>query len=333
MDVLVTGGAGYIGSGLLLKLGRELPDVTITSLDNLSTGDYCHVNHLKKDKRYRLLVGDVREKSDLKKAITEDTAVVVHMAAMPGLELCRKQPKKAIDTNIYGAHLLLEEAVSKNVERFIFTSSAAVYGTPQQQPVAETHPLKPINLYGVTKVAAEQLINASHMAHGLATTIVRLSNVYGLSAYTRLNSVIPRFVWQAVNNEPLTIRADGKQQRDFVHVHDVIDAVIRCIKAQKQAVAGETFNIGGEALTVNQIAETVTQEAEQRLGKKILKIFVPLEPDEVYTPSFRYDYRKAYERIGYVPKRKVSQGVPELFDYALNIKRQETQQAKKTCMS
>ena len=199
MDVLVTGGAGYIGSGLLLKLGKEFPDATITSLDNLSTGDYRHVNHLKKDKRYRLLVGDVRKKSDLKKAMTEDTAVVVHMAAMPGLELCRKQPKKAIDTNVYGTHLLLEEAVTQNVERFIFTSSAAVYGAPQQHPVAETHPLNPVNLYGVTKVAAEQLTNASHMTHGLATTILRLSNVYGISAYTRLNLVIPKFVWQAVN--------------------------------------------------------------------------------------------------------------------------------------
>jgi len=318
MNVLVTGGAGYIGSGLLLKLGKELPDATITSLDNLSTGDYRYVSHLKKDKRYRLLVGDVRKKSDLKKAMIEDTAVVVHMAAMPGIELCRKQPKKAINTNIYGTHLLLEEAASRNVERFIFTSSAAVYGTPQQQPIAETHPLKPLNLYGVTKVTAEQLINASRMTHGLATTILRLSNVYGLSAYTRLNLVIPRFVWQAINNEPLTIRADGKQQRDFVHVHDVIDAVIRCIKAQKQAVAGETFNIGGEALTVNQIAETVIQEAKQRLGKKVSKVFIPLEPDEVYTPSFSYDYRRACERIGYVPKRKVSQGVSELFNYALN---------------
>lgn len=318
MDVLVTGGAGYIGSGLLLKLGKELPDATITSLDNLSTGDYRHVSQLKKDKRYCLLVGDVRKKSDLKKAMTEDTAVVVHMAAMPGLELCRKQPKKAIDTNVYGTHLLLEEAVTQNVERFIFTSSAAVYGAPQQHPVAETHPLKPVNLYGVTKVAAEQLTNASHMTHGLATTILRLSNVYGISAYTRLNLVIPKFVWQAVNNNPLTVRADGKQQRDFVHVHDVIDAVIRCVKAQKQVVAGETFNIGGEALTVNQIAETVIQEAEQRLGKKVSKTFIPLEPDEVYTSSFNYDYRRAYERIGYMPKRKVSQGVSELFDYALS---------------
>jgi len=324
MNVLVTGGAGYIGSGLLLKLGRELPDATITSLDNLSTGDYRHVSQLKKDKRYRLLVGDVRKKSDLKKAITEDTAVVVHMAAMPGLELCRKQPKKAVDTNVYGSHLLLEEAVTHRVERFIFTSSAAVYGRPQQLPISETHPLKPVNLYGVTKVAAEQLINASHMTHGLATTILRLSNVYGLSVYTRLNLVIPRFVWQAVNNKPITVRADGKQQRDFVHVHDVIDAAVQCIKAQKQVVTGETFNIGGEALTVNQIAETVIREADQRLGKKILKTFIPLEPDEVYTPSFSYDCRRAHERIGYMPKRKVSQGVSELFNYALSIRHQET---------
>ncbi|MFQ5999348.1 MAG: NAD-dependent epimerase/dehydratase family protein [Candidatus Bathyarchaeia archaeon] len=320
MNILVTGGAGYIGSGLLLKLGEEFPEATITSLDNLATGDYRHVDHLKKDKRYRLLVGDIRKKSDLKKALTPDTSVVIHLAAMPGVKLCNDQPNNAINTNIYATYLLLEEAVNRNVERFIFTSSAAVYGTPQQQPITEKHPLKPINLYGVTKVSAEQLVNGCHVNRGLNTTILRLSNVYGLSAYTQWKTVIPRFVWQAVSDEPLTIRADGKQQRNFVHVQDVMDAIIQCLKAPRQATAGETFNIGGEALSVNQIAEIVIQEDQQKLGKKALKVFTSLVPGEVYTPEFNYDYERASQKIGYERKREVSQGVSELFDYALKVK-------------
>ena len=320
MNILVTGGAGYIGSGLLLKLGEEFPEATITSLDNLATGDYRYVDHLKKDKRYRLLVGDVRKKSDLKKAITPDTSMIIHLAAMPGVKLCNDQPKNAIDTNIYGTYLLLEEAVNRKVERFVFTSSAAVYGTPQQQSITEKHPLKPINLYGVTKVSAEQLVNGSRVTCGLNTTILRLSNVYGLGAYTKWETVIPRFIWQAVNDEPLTIRADGKQQRDFVHVRDVMDAVIRCLKAPRQAVAGEIFNIGGKALSVNQIAKIVVQEGQQRLDKKVLKVYIPLLPGEVYTPRFNYDYKRACRKIGYEQKREVSQGVSELFDYALKVK-------------
>ena len=94
----------------------------------------------------------------------------------------------------------LEEAVKRNVERFVFTSSAAVYGTPQKQPITEEHPLKPVNLYGVTKVSAEKLVNAYHTNSGLTTTILRLSNVYGLGAYTRWKTVAPRFVWQATND-------------------------------------------------------------------------------------------------------------------------------------
>ena len=319
MNILVTGGAGYIGSGLLLRVGEEFPDVTITSIDNSTTGDYRHLEHLRKHKRYCILKGDIRKRSDLKKAITPDTTMILHLAAMPGIKLCNDQPENAIDTNIYGTHLLLEEAINQGVERFILTSSAAVYGTPQKQPIREKHPVKPINLYGVTKASAEQLVNACHLSSGLTTSIFRLSNVYGLSAYTKWNTVIPRFVWQAVNGEPLTIRADGKQQRDFVHVQDVIDAAIQCLKASRQKVAGETLNIGGEALSVNQIARMVIQEGRHWLDREVSAVHTPLGVGEVYTPDFRFDCKRASEKIGYEPKRQVSKGVSELFDYALNV--------------
>ena len=320
MNILVTGGAGYIGSGLLVKLGEEFPEATITSLDNLEIGDYRYVNYLRKDRRYRLLVGDIRKKSDLRKATTPDTAIIMHLAAIPGVKPCMDHPKKAIDTNVYGTHLLLEEAVNCNVERFIFTSSAAVYGTPQQQPITEEHPLNPINLYGVTKVSGEKLVNACHANSGLTTTILRFSNVYGLSAYTWWKTVIPKFVWQATNDQPLTIRADGKQQRNFVHVQDIIEAFIQCSKAPKKAVAGETFNLGGEALSVNHIADIIIQKAQEKLGKKISKIFVPLELGEVYTSEFNYSSKRASQKIGYKRKREVPQGVSELFDFALKVK-------------
>jgi nucleoside-diphosphate-sugar epimerase len=320
MDILVTGGAGYIGSELILKLGEEFPEATITSIDNLTIGDYRHIEHLKNDKRYRLLVGDITKKNDLRKALTQDTTAIIHAAAIPGVEACNKRPKNAIHTNVYGTHLLLEEAVNRNVERFVFNSSAAVYGTPQEQPITETHPLKPINLYGVTKVAAEKLVNARHITQGLTTTILRLSNVYGLGAYTDWKTVIPKFVWQAVKDQPLTIRADGKQQRDFVHIHDLVNAVIRCLKAPRQAVAGETYNIGGKTFSVNQIADIVTQESKQRLNREPSKVFTSLEVGEVYTPQFQYSHKKASEKIGYEPKQEMLKGVSELFNYALEVR-------------
>lgn len=320
MNILVTGGAGYIGSGFLTKLGEEFPEATITSLDNLATGNYRYVDHLKNDKHYRLLVGDIKKKSDVKKVVTQDTTVITHLAAISGVKPCRDQPKEAIETNVYGTHLLLEEAVNRKVERFIFISSAAVYGTPHKQPITEEHPLEPINLYGVTKVSGEKLVNACHTDTGLTTTILRLSNVYGVSAYTQWKTVTPRFVWQATNDQPLTIHADGKQQRDFVHVQDTTDALIRCLKAPKKAVAGKTFNLGGEALSVNSIAEIVIREGQRKLGKKTSKVFVPLEPGEVYTSEFNYSSKRASQKIGYKRKREISQGVSELFDFALKLK-------------
>lgn len=320
MNILVTGGAGYIGSGLLIKLGERFPRATITSLDNLEKGDYHYVKHLRNDRRYHLLVGDIRKKADVRKAIPQDTVTIMHLGAIPGIGPCREQPKKAIDTNIYGTHLLLEEAVKRNVKRFIFVSSAAVYGIPKQRPITEEHPLKPINLYGVTKLSGEKLVNAYYANNGLTTTILRFSNVYGMGAYTRWKTVIPKFVWQATNDQPLTIRADGKQQRNFVHVQDIIDAFIQCSKTSKKAVAGETFNLGGESLSVNQVANMVIKEGQQKLGKKISKVHVPLEPDEVYTSEFDYSSKRAFENIGYERKRKVAQSLSELFDFSLKLK-------------
>lgn len=320
MNILVTGGAGYIGSGLLIKLGERFPRATITSLDNLEKGDYHYVKHLRNDRRYHLLVGDIRKKADVRKAIPQDTVTIMHLGAIPGIGPCREQPKKAIDTNIYGTHLLLEEAVKRNVKRFIFVSSAAVYGIPKQRPITEEHPLKPINLYGVTKLSGEKLVNAYYANNGLTTTILRFSNVYGMGAYTRWKTVIPKFVWQATNDQPLTIRADGKQQRNFVHVQDIVDAFVQCSKTSKKAVAGETFNLGGESLSISQIANIVIKEGQQKLGKKISKVHVPLEPDEVYTSEFDYSSKRASEKIGYERKRKVAQSISELFDFALKLK-------------
>jgi nucleoside-diphosphate-sugar epimerase len=320
MNLLVTGGAGYVGSGLLIRLRKEFPEATITSIDNLESGNYSYFKHLKNDKYYRLLVGDIRKKSDLRKAITRDTSIIMHLAAIPGVKPCREEPQKAINTNIYGTHLLLEEAINRNIERFIFISSAAVYGTPEHQPITEEHPLKPINLYGVTKVSAEKLVNAKHINTGLITTILRLSNVYGVGVYTLWDTVIPKFVWQAINDQPLSIRADGKQQRNFVHIQDILDAIIQCLKTSKQTVTGETFNLGGEAISVNTIAELVINEGQRKLGKKISKVFVPLEPGEVYTSNFQYSSKGALQKIGYKAKQEVSQGVSGLFDFALKMK-------------
>ncbi len=312
-----------MGSRLLLTLSKVFPEATVTSIDNLATGDYGCVDALKLGKHLRLLVGDVSRKLDLQKAITKDTDAIVHLAAVPGLKLCRNNPKTAIATNFYGTHLLLEKAVEYNIEKFIFTSSAAVYGKPETQPITEEHPLKPTNLYGVTKAAAEQLINARHLSNGLSTIILRPANIYGLGVYTRWNTVVPRFIWQMVNNKPITIRADGRQERNFVHVRDITEAIVQCLKASRQVVAGETFNIGGETLSVNQVAEIIIRLGKKRLRKKIKSVYVPKEPDEVYS-EFKYDYRKASNKIDYEPRHKVTNSISELLDYALQVRAQKS---------
>lgn len=168
---------------------------------------------------------------------------MVHLAAVSGLENCRRNPDGAVLTNVLGTRNVLEAARKFDIQRVVFTSSAAVYGMPVTTPVGEDHPLRPMNLYGVTKLAGESLMRAYYDVYGLETVVLRLRNVYGVGVFTRWRTVVPRFVRQAMEGKPLTVYGDGWQTRDFVHVLDVVEAIRLVLRAEKGIVAGETFNV------------------------------------------------------------------------------------------
>jgi UDP-glucose 4-epimerase len=318
MNVLVTGGAGYIGSAAVDRLADE--GYGVVSIDNLSRGDYGYLVKYRESSRVKLAVGDICDLKELEGVLSEGEGVdaVVHMAAVPGIEMCQRSPREAVLTNVYGTHNVLEVARKYDVSKVVFASSAAVYGDPVKTPIGEDHPLIPTNLYGVTKLAAERLLESYHMGYGMDTVILRFGNVYGVGAYTHWDTVIPKFVRQALNGQALTIYGDGEQGRDFIHVWDAVEAVVLALKSEKGLVAGESFNVGvGKGTSVNSIADTVSKVFLSEYGKKVDTVSLPPRSGEARVPNFCYSIAKIRGKLGFNPEWYIEKHVKQLIEYGM----------------
>lgn len=316
MNVLVTGGAGYIGSALI----EELLDGghRVVSIDNLSRGDYKYLKKFEGNSRLKLAVGDVCDLGKLEGVMNEsgNVDVVVHLTAVPGLERCRRDPENAILTNVYGTYNVLEIARKYDVSRVVFSSSAAVFGNPIKTPIGEDHPRRPVNLYGVTKLAGEKLLESYHASYDLCTVTLRFGNVYGVGVYTYWETVIPKFVRQALGGKRLTIYGDGGQSRDFIHVWDIIQAIELMLKAEDNVVAGEAFNVGtGKPTPVNAIAEMMSKELYESCGKNVKTVHVPPRKGEVYTPDFCLLPIKIESELKFKSRWNIENGIKQLIKY------------------
>ena len=310
MRVAVTGGAGYIGSMLVKELVEEGEDVV--SVDNLMRGDYTHLREVGAHEKAELHEGDIRD-GKLLVRLFEGADAIAHLAALPGLVLCRERPEEAVSINIYGTHQVLDAARKLDIEKVVFCSSAAVYGRPVELPVTESHPLRPLNLYGVTKLSGEKLMETYWDNHGIETIILRFGNVYGVGILTNYETVIPKFVRQGLDGEPLTVYGDGDSSRDFVHVEDIVKAIILSLTVNGKG--GEVYNVGGETLKIGALAKLVSESLEEATGRGANIINLPQRPGE--TKHFSYDLHKIENDLGYRPKWSVRNGVRQIIKYRL----------------
>jgi UDP-glucose 4-epimerase len=308
MRVAVTGGAGYIGSTLVVKL-LERGDAVV-SIDDQSIGDYSHLKNQWQDEKAECVVGDIRD-LELLAEKWEGSDAVAHLAAMPGLVRCNEHPEEAVSVNVYGTYQVMEAARRLDIGRVVFCSSASTYGVPVQMPVTEEHPQRPLNLYGVTKVAGEQIVNTYWDNHGIETVNLRFGNIYGVGVFTRWDTVIPKFVNQGMSGEPLTVYGDGEYSRDFVHVQDISEAMM--LSLTKDGIGGETFNVGGETLTVNRIADIVKEEIAAETGGAAEAVNTAPRPGE--TKRFSYDLTKIRGVLGFENRWTVREGVRQLIKY------------------
>ena len=252
MKALVTGGAGFIGShlvDLLLAKGCE-----VVVIDNLATGRLSQV-----PQEVFFIQGDVGDSQLLAKALP-GCDVVFHLAAVSSVQDSLDRPIEVHNTNLTATLALLEASVRHKVPRFVFSSSAAVYGDGGGEPAREDMAPKPMSHYAVQKLASEHYCQVYHRLHGLETVCLRYFNVYGprQRADSPYSGVIAKFIDAARAGRPITIFGDGEQTRDFCHVKDV--ALANFLSATQDAtnISGEVFNVGtGRSTSVNDLARLV----------------------------------------------------------------------------
>ena len=243
--VLVTGGAGFIGSHLVEALA---PHNEVRVLDDFSTGDRAYLPD-----DVTVFEGDVGDPMVLQRA-ARGVDVIFHHAAMVSVEQSVDVPRQSNRTNLEAGLLVLEQARQEDA-RVVVASSAAVYGHPDELPVPETASTNPTSPYGVQKLALDQYARLYADLYDLPTVALRYFNVYGPRQRGPYSGVISTFLEQARAGEPITIEGDGEQTRDFVHVDDVVRANLRAAATPN---VGEAYNIGtGERTSIRNLAETI----------------------------------------------------------------------------
>ena len=296
-NILVTGGAGFIGSHLVDRLSVENKVIV---LDNLFSG---LLSNLEKSKdQITFIRGDVLDKALLKDIVAE-VDFVFHLAAHVGNIRSIKDPYFDMDVNIRGVLNLLEACRNSNVKRLVYSSSGAIFGEAKYLPIDEEHPLNPESPYAVSKLAAEKYCFAFHKVHGIPATAVRYFNVYGprqdSSEYANAISI---FLGRTKDGTPLTIFGDGKQTRDFIFIEDVVTANI--LAATRPAAVGEIFNIAhGQATGINQLTAIIRQVS----GRESPVIHADPRPGEVRHSRANID--KARKLLGYSPKTNLNDGL------------------------
>ncbi len=296
--VLVTGGAGFIGSNLVQALRARGDEVRI--LDNFSTGSRANLDGLDVE----IVEGELRSYERVHNAV-RGVEVVYHLGALGSVPRSVQDPLTSNAVNVEGTLNVLLAARDEGVRRVVFSSSTSVYGSSRSLPTREDSPLDPISPYGVAKLAAERYCVAfSRVYDAFETVVLRYFNVFGprQSPSSQYAAVVPLFITAIAAGEPVTIHGDGEQSRDFTYVENVVAATISA--AHAAGASGRAFNIAaGAPASVNRVADAIGEI----LGKPVQKAFGPSRPGDI-RDSFA-DLSAASEVLGYAPSISLEEGL------------------------
>lgn len=324
---IVTGGAGFIGSHLVEALVSHGVETYV--IDDLSTGSMSNISHLLDTQegfnaksgigRLHLIIGDMRNIHTLLNHVT-DIDVIFHEAAIANVKKSIDDPIGVNDINVVCTLKVLDFALKRDIPKFLFASSAAVYGEIPATVSSASEDLfcVPMSPYGASKAASEAYLRSFEKAYGIQTTILRYANVYGpRQSFSNYSGVIPIFINDIFRCKMPIIYGDGFQVRDFVHVLDIVYACL--LAAETDGVSGETFNVGsGMATNINHLLISLSRI-----------IFPGSEPLHAqYLPSKAGDMRKGImsiekikRKLGYRPSVSLESGLSDLVRYYGNIKK------------
>jgi UDP-glucose 4-epimerase len=302
--VLVTGGAGFIGSHLVEKLVQEHNKVTV--LDNLSSGKKQNLATVIGD--IDLVEGDIREYEAVTRALN-DVDVVVHLAALISVPDSVGRPLIYHEINTTGALNVLQQSALKGVKKFIYASTCAVYGEPTKIPIKEHRQLMPLSPYATSKLCAEEYCRTYDRIGKINSIILRFFNVYGpRQSFSEYSGAISTFIERIRNGQPPIIYGDGEQTRDFVHVDDVVNSIMKAIQAETNS---GTFNIGtGNATEIRQLAKLLLN----LMNRQDLKPEFA-DPKVGDIKQSKADISEAKKAFGYSPQITLEEGLKRILGH------------------
>lgn len=317
MHILITGGAGFIGSHLVAALLERGDSVAV--LDNLSTGSWENIARFRESDRFTFAVDDLSNALVLDRLASEADAIV-HLAAAVGVQLVVERPTETIETNVLGTHAVLAAARRYRC-RTLIASTSEVYGKGVRLPFAEEDDLllgpssRSRWCYAASKLLDEFLGLAAHREYGLPVTILRFFNTVGPGQTGRYGMVVPRFVRAALTDQPIPVYGDGEQSRCFCHVQDTVRAVI-ALMDQPERTAGEVYNIGSqEEVSINTLAQRVIAQTGSAGGIQHIAY------SEAYAPGFEDmprrvpDITKLEAATGWAPRHNLERILTDVIDF------------------
>ncbi len=308
-NVMVTGGAGFIGSHLATKfveLGHR-----VRVFDNFSTGHRENLSHL--GDSVEIMEADLRNPAECAAACA-DMEFVFHEAAIPSVPKSVEDPQASHDANVTGTFNMLRAAQQSGVRRFIYAASSSAYGDTEESPKHEDITPAPLSPYAVQKLAGEHYARAFFECYGLETVSLRYFNVFGArqDPNSQYAAVIPAFITAILRGTPLTVYGDGEQTRDFSFIENVVHGNVLAMQAER--TAGESVNVAcGDRISVN----TVVREINRLLGTSVEPCYVDPRPGDVKHSCA--DIRRAGELLGYKPLVSFDDGLRQVVDHYRSI--------------
>ncbi len=311
MKVLVTGGAGFIGSNLVRALLERGDDVRV--LDNFSTGLRTNIDGLDVE----VVEGELRSYERVHNAV-RGTEVVFHLGALGSVPRSVQDPLTSGAVNVEGTLNVMLAARDEGIRRAVFASSSSIYGNQPELPLRETMAPDPISPYGVAKLAAERYcVSFSRVYHSFETVVLRYFNVFGprQDPNSQYAAVVPLFITAIAAGEPVTIFDDGEQSRDFTYVDNVVAANL--LAADAEGASGRIFNVSaGASVTVNRLAETIGRLLDQPVERR----FLPPRPGDL-RDSWA-DVGEARRMLGFEPRVELEEGLRRTAAFLLEGKEQ-----------
>jgi UDP-glucose 4-epimerase len=306
--VVITGGAGFIGSHIAAEVAKEYEVVIIDNLDNYYSPDLKRRNleTLLANPNVRFVEGDITDTDLLRRVIDSDVEFVFHEAAQAGVRISVEDPFKPNNVNVLGTLNVLKASLDAGVKRVINASSSSVYGKVQYLPFDEAHPTMPVSPYGVSKLAAEHYCRVFYEVYGLPTVSLRYFTVYG--PRMRPDLAISIFTGKMLANEPITVYGDGEQTRDFTYIDDIVRVNRRLLETS--AADGYAMNVGGgHRITVNDLIghlREITGSASEVVYSDKQK------GDAEHTLA---DTSLAGELVGYRPEVSIREGLGRFVEW------------------